>query len=942
MILNYHSFNPKAATTSLLLLFCTCLIWAQTPELSRLKKIKNADSAMLYANELIVAAKQKHDQPQEARILYQQSKIVYRTGDNVKALSYARQALKLTTPADSNTYANSSTMIAYMLSQQGKDVEALNVAFKILRETDTYGWRKLNVYSLACIADLYRGIKNIPKALTYARQAAEGAKALKDTAQYIFTLSTLSNLYSDQNVRTPTSVAKAVSLMNIILSPPYVDLLMPFDKARYLSNLGRLYVIQFDTRAEAVLEKSLAISRAEKFAKLERVALIELTTFYIKQKKYQKAITSGELAQTINTGVENTVSSRKDLLQKLSWAHEGVHNYQKALFYYNKTTQLQDSTLNIDKAHDAAELDKKYKKDKQLIFAAAKTKLVQQQRNFIVVLAILVLAGLIALYRWVNYKRKKQAFLLVQEKEQLEKLDALKTRFFANISHELRTPLTLIMGPADQLLNKQAGNEEQQQHALQAIVRNSRKLLNIVNELLDLGKMESGKLVLKLKPISLAPFINVIYQAFSSAADYKRINYHLNSKIDKSIFVQLDQDKFEKISNNLISNAIKFTPSDGTVTVTASINTSNIEFDVANTGPGIHPNDLPYIFDRYYQGHHANQPLEGGTGIGLAIAREFAELMGGSLTISNTWGAGSTFKVSIPMVTASNYPVEADGDYTPPAYNNKNMNKPLVLIVEDNPEMAGYITSILKPTHTLINAYNGFEALNMLQQMANLPSLIISDAMMPEMDGFTLLTKLKEDAVYCTIPVIMLTALADSRHKLKALHIGVDDYVTKPFLNNELIARVTNLINNAAARLKLSKHDTEELPDDHTPLNNTEDIIAQNEAGLLPPSPADMAWLAELEAEVRKHTGKVDFNLVMLSSAVAISERQLFRRVKQITGLTPNKYIRAIRLQIAREAIESGRYRTISEISYAAGFDTPAYFSKLFKEHYGIEVNDLL
>lgn len=916
----------------MLLLFGTLYAGAQNKAIDSLKHIKKPDQALAYAEKLITAL-QKKDNAQEARIRYLQSKIVYRSGDIVKALDYARQALKLTSTADSNTYANSSTMIAYMLSQQGKDVEALNAAFKILRETDAHGWKKLNIYSLACIADLYRNIRNIPKALNYAQQAADGAQQTKDTAQYIFTISTLSNLYSDKIIRNPANMQKAIAYMNIILTPPYINKLTPFDKARYLSNLGRLYVYQNDSRAQEVLERSLAISRPEKFAKLEKSALIELTTLNINNKKYAQAIVYGEMALNIDAE-SSTVSTERNLYQNLSRAYEEARDYKQAFIYLQKERAITDSIIAVDKARNADELDKKYQNDKQLILAGSKTKLAQQQRNFIVLLAALLFVALIAIYRWISYKRKREAVLLAQEHEQLEKLDALKTRFFANISHELRTPITLIMGPADQLLNKQIEDEEQAHNYVLTIKRNSKKLLNIVNELLDLGKLEAGKLIIRLKPVQLASTIKVIYQAFSSAADFKQITYRLICDIDEQLMAQLDQERFEKISNNLIGNAIKFTPHGGSITVSAAVHSNQITFTVSNTGTGIHPDDLPYIFDRYYQGYRHEQSLEGGTGIGLAIAREFTELMGGKLTIDNKWGHGTAFNVSVPLIRSGQQAVDTD---TPVPAQRTTGDKKLVMIVEDNPEMAAYICSILQPTHQLVTACNGADALALLHTMPQLPALIISDVMMPEMDGFTLLETLKQDATLCTIPVIMLTALADNQHKLKALNIGVDDYLTKPFLNNELIARVTNLINNAEARNLVARNYTEDII-----VNEADPQTAGNEEITQPVSPADLVWLAELEALVRKHTGKTDLNLNMLSLAMAISERQLFRRIKNITGLTPNKYIRVIRLQIAREAIESGRYRTIAEISYAAGFDTPAYFSKLFKEHYGRDVNELL
>ncbi|MET3113372.1 signal transduction histidine kinase/DNA-binding response OmpR family regulator [Pedobacter sp. CG_S7] len=879
---------------------------------------------LIFVCQQCAKAQHKKDSLLEARSLLKQSSVAYKAGDEISALKYARQALKLSSITDSNTYAKSSIMVAYMLSRQGQDVEALNVAFKILRETEARGWKKLSIGSMGCIADLYRSINNPQAALPYALRASKEALILKDSVQYIFTLSTLSNLYSHRNMESTANLVKASKYMEIILAPPYLRLLTDFDQSRYLSNLGRLYLKQDQlVKAEGVLMQSIAISRREKFLPLEKTVLNELMTLYIQKGQFREAIKYGEQALAIQPEAQTSRVLQKNIYLRLSEAYVGVKNFEQALMSSQKATQLNDSISTANKAKDAAELDKKYLNDKRLIIATSKTKLLEQQRNFIIILSVILAISSFAAYRVFNLRRKRKADMLLQEHLQLERLDALKTRFFANVSHELRTPLTLIIGPADQLINQQVENEQQRKDYLHAILRNSKKLLNIVNELLDLGKLEAGKLLAKFKPVELAPFVNGLYEDFSSVAAYKKISYQLESNINESLFVQIDQEKFEKISINLIGNAIKFTPYAGSITVAAAIDSHQFEFSVANTGNGIHPDDLPHVFDRYYQGERNEQPLSGGTGIGLAITHEFTVLMGGQITIKNTWGEGVVFKVSIPLNGSEQREKEivTEVEEVQDLEQTNLDEKRVVLVVEDNRDMATYIAAILQPSYTILTAYNGVEALQILKSISPAPSLIISDVMMPDMDGFTLLETLKKDSVFCPIPVVMLSALTDTRNKLKALNIGVDDYITKPFLSAELIARVSNLIKNAALRFTVSIEEEE----------------------VLPYSPADLLWLSELENHVRAYnSGKTELNLAELSYTMSISERQLFRRIKAITGLTPNKYIRTIRLQIAREAIESGKFRTVAEIAYAAGFDTPAYFSKLFKEHYGTEVNKLL
>ncbi|WP_121808491.1 ATP-binding protein [Mucilaginibacter kameinonensis] len=912
------------------------------PILKTLRGMKSQDSAAMLAKRLIDSARKNSNQPFEARVLLAQAYQAYGIGNEHDALTFGREATKLATPADSLTYEKAPIMVAYMLSREAKTVEALNVAFKILKECDNRGWKGLSIDCRACIADIYRSIDNPKQALPYAEQAAKDAQSLKDTAAYIFALSNISNILSERSMSSPANLAKATLLMEQVLDKRYAHFLSDFSIARYQGNLGRLYLMtNQDKKAKDILIQSLELSRKGDFKTLEKHNLNELMTMYVDHKDFKKAVQYGEMAIAIQPEAQSNLTIQKNIYNHLTDAYKGLDDYKNAFKYNNLYRRLNDSINALDKVRDAAELDKKYQADKRLLIAANQTKLVEIQRDFLIAIALVIAVASVIGYRWFILKKKREAALLAEEHSQLEKLDAMKTRFFANISHELRTPLTLIIGPANQLMDFNNYADEQR-GMLQTISNNSKKLLNIVNELLDLGKLEAGKLTVNPKPVALASLIKALYQSFASAAEYKGISYRLIDSVDPTLFVSLDQEKFEKIVNNLIGNAIKFTPHGGDITIASTVKQDKIEFSVANTGTGIQPDDLPHIFDRYYQGKRDNAPLEGGTGIGLAIAREFTELMGGHISVENNRGEGVMFKVGLPLhitreIAAGIVPGESGLKAN--GYPSVSATEQLIMLVEDHHEMAAYIADILRPIYKLVTVSNGSEALKKLQELPATPSLIISDVMMPEMDGFTLLETLKQSAEYCRIPVIMLTALADTRHKLKALHTGVDDYLTKPFLSSELLARTANLITNAAARAAATVAEYDELatvsnesPIEQSSTENVDQIL----------SPADLLWLEELETTVRKHTGKTDLTLAALSYELAISERQLFRRIKSITGLTPNKYIRAIRLQIAREAIESGKYRTVAEVSYAAGFDTPAYFGKLFKEYYGRDVNELL
>ncbi|MFD0795787.1 ATP-binding protein [Mucilaginibacter litoreus] len=945
--INYYHVTGNVLLIILITAFCTLNASGQKDTASpvkRITKFSNIDSAKHYSDSLLIIAENKKDNVLKGQIFYYTSFKYYQAGEETTALDYARRAVAAITPqTDSVTYIKSRLMIAYMLSRAAQNEPALKEAFETLKITDKFGWSKLRIETKVCIADIYRPLREVDRALPFARQAVNEAMAIKDTGLYIFAASTLSNVYSNAKKHGDIprkNLEQAIFYLERILNKPYEDKISTFAKVNYMGNLGRLYQMQKNfAKAEDILLKSLAVAEKNNYPSLAKHNLNELATLSLDYKNYKKAVEYGNRALAVQPGADGNRVLQRNIYNKLADAYASLGNYKQAYDFSVKENQLNDSILTTDQSRFSAELDKKYQNDKRLLQAANKNTLLTQQRNFTVLIAAFILAGIIAAYRWLVYKKKKEAAVLEQEHKQMAKIDAMKTRFFANISHELKTPLTLIAGPAEQLLVSESVTPEQKNN-LRAISRNSKKLLDMVNELLDLGKMEHGNLMVKPQAVNLASFIKVIYQGFASAAEYKKISYTLTSEIDASLHIWLDKFKFEKVANNFISNAIKYTPSSRSVNVVAGIEKGSVVFSVQDNGPGIHPNDLPQIFDRYYQGRSSQTNAEGGTGIGLSIAKEYTELMGGHIEVENNYGKSTIFKAIIPVkeVTLQDSHTDLQID------DNKILQKPahsgdkLVLLVEDHDEMVSYIASVLSPVYRIKTANNGIKALELLQLNEDLPDLIVSDVMMPEMDGFTLLSQLKAHPIYCRIPVIMLTALSDNRNKLQALNIGVDDYLIKPFMAAELLARTNNLLANIHSRTYDNDDET------YTPGTNHTLVVEEitNKKAEVQISPADLAWLNQLEKTVRNFIGNTELNLAILSDEVAISERQLFRRIKSITGLTPNKYIRTIRLQIAREAIESGKYRTIAEIAYIAGFETPTYFSKLFKEHFGRDIGELL
>ena len=403
---------------------------------------------------------------------------------------------------------------------------------------------------------------------------------------------------------------------------------------------------------------------------------------------------------------------------------------------------------------------------------------------------------------------EKDKELIEQQANKLRELDKVKSRFFANISHELRTPLTLINAPLESLLEKGTFEEKEVRKVLETARKNGKGLLALVEEILDLAKLDAGKLKLVENPVSVCHCMRDLCGEFDLGFREKGVSFEHNIQVDMDMVALLDENKCGKIMKNLLSNALKFTPAGGEVTVSLSHSkaTDMLSMIVTDNGQGIHPNDLPHIFDRYYQSEQPDRKAEGGTGIGLALALELARLQGGDLVATSELGKGSCFELTVPykevdlsvverLTQVDNVSLKEALTETIDRYKHKfEVDKPVMLVTEDHPEMRHFILNTLSPYFHVLEASNGQEALSVLGRQA--VDLMVSDVMMPEMDGFELLNAVRKDASLHDLSVIMLTARADEEDKLLALTLGIDDYITKPFSAAEFLARIKNILEN--------------------------------------------------------------------------------------------------------------------------------------------------
>ena len=523
-------------------------------------------------------------------------------------------------------------------------------------------------------------------------------------------------------------------------------------------------------------------------------------------------------------------------------------------------------------------------------------------------------------------KVQEQSKQLKKQAEKLQELDRVKSRFFANISHEFRTPLTLIIGPLQDFLkgtSKINGQEVGMMH------RNAVRLQKLINQLLDLSKIESGKLKLNVSKGNLYRFLRAVLSSFSSLAAQRNIqfDYAVPEQIPLVFF---DEDKLEKIINNLISNAFKYTHEFGKISVEVAVEKDTVTIKVIDNGPGIPENQLEVIFDRFIQLDSSNTREQEGTGIGLALTKELVQLCHGTITVESVLDKGSTFIVSIPINEQSfdrseitktrleDSPLEISSDHFQPEIDlitsESQDERPIVLVVEDQSELRYYIAKHLREFKVL-EATNGAEGLE--TAITQIPDLIISDIMMPKMDGIQLLEALKTNEKTSHIPIVLLTAKADLSSRLEGLETGADDYLTKPFDATELVIRSKNLIEQRKALRKMFSKSLF-LEPKKIAITSTDEL-----------------FLNKVMRTVEKYLDDSSFTVEVFQREVGMSRMQLHRKLKALTDHSATEFIRIQRLKSAAQQLTDSD-ASISEICYRVGFNSLSYFTKSFKAQYGV------
>ena len=535
---------------------------------------------------------------------------------------------------------------------------------------------------------------------------------------------------------------------------------------------------------------------------------------------------------------------------------------------------------------------------------------------------------------------EKDKVLIEKQAEELQQLDEIKSRFFSNVTHELRTPLTLIIGPLQQLIKSENLESSKVRKTLQSVVENGNQLKALVEEILDLNRLDARKLVLNKEPVRLRNVIEKWINNFSPEAENRNIQFKLEYDAITNLYLNLDAHKLERIVTNLLSNAFKYSENGDTIYLRVVEQAEHIKIEVEDTGLGIHPEDQAHIFQRFYQTKQATGNLMGGLGIGLALSKELAELMKGVIQVKSELGVGSNFTFTLPkekvegIMTPFIQPKVSSPEKVKKIERVGSLKRRNVLIVEDNFKMQQFIQELLDPIANLYTANNGKEALAYLESKDSKVDIIVSDVMMPEMDGFTLLKLIKQQKKWQLTPFIFLTARADILDRIEAFTIGVDDYMVKPFEPDDLIARVRNLLVKIEQRSEFQLVEGVKVDVVETEENNKNkefELINDFKES----DSAEFRWLKEIEQIAINNAEHSDFNVAQLAFKAHLGERQLGRKLKQATGMTPGNYLKEVRLQKARHLLENKIYGTVSEVSYNVGFTTPEYFSRIFKKRFG-------
>lgn len=859
---------------------------------AQMSQFVNSANCFIEAKEIALA---QNDKSKLCSILSHEGSFYFRRSAFVKAVELFQQSLDLALEINEiskiyRAHGRLGTLYEEAFQDYDKALYHYLESLKITKKGNDRGELALALLNVATVA-IYQ--ENYALALDYLNQSRIPSFETEYTVDYYYTRF---GLYYERQKDYKNALENYKKGIDFVLQKNEAK----YQRALSYADMGRVYMLLKEyTKAASTCKKGFDYAVALKDLNGQKVNCSCLSKAYKRLGKKAEAF---------------------DYLEKLGIIKDSLSIEETEKHWQNIafTKQLQtDSIIQVQ--------------ERNLLNATYEDGLRKKNRekNIFLIIGLMVLIFAAGMYSRLRFVRKSRAMLNI-EKNRAEKSEQIKNTLFTNITHEFRTPLTVIKGMTDIIKsNLKTKKLDDVENSLEMIERNSDNLLHLVNEMLDLAKIESGNMELHLIQADVIPFLKYLGESFNSLAEENQISLTIYSEID-TLIMDFDGNKLTSVFSNLLSNAVKFTSEYGKIIVHINQVTQNenpyLLLKVKDNGIGIAKEELSNVFDRFYQTDTSAIRKNEGTGVGLALTKELVELMNGSIEVKSILEKGSEFKVLIPISKKAPTSIKEQIDKViqtsfSSKYSKKdqleleiNSELPLVLIIEDNMDVAHYLKKCLANKYETTHAVNGIEGIEMAFE--KIPDIIISDVMMPSKDGFEVCATLKTDERTDHIPIILLTAKVTIEDRLTGLSQGADAYLAKPFNKQELFTRLEQLL---AVRKKLINKIQKE----------GSNVLLKKRT-----KNPKLQFLQKIVKLIHQDIGDSNFGSEDLAKKLLVSESQIYRKIKAITGKSTAVYIRSIRLQYAKELLINTN-KTVSEVAYEVGFNDPSWFSRVFKDEFG-------
>lgn len=882
-----------------------------------------------YIKKSIQLAKKGADKNLLAKAYASMFGLLFTMGQYDSATVYVNRSLDIATATNhTQLIARGNEDLGKINGINGNHTLAVEYFIKAMNAFEILGDERSVAREMGNIGHTFELAGNYEEALSYLLKAYKIQLRINDKSRAGWTLVNIGVTYSrmDKDSLNLVYYKKALEIAEEV-----TDLRL---KLTCLDNIGGWYSLHDDfIKANEYLQKAYALSENSGY---------NSRTVYITGNIAENYYLSGELDKAEEFGLKHLefaikdqeVSEQKVAYWVLSQIYDAKKEFRKAHNALGEYIKVNDSIFSQQKSQQIEELRTAYeteKKEQEILALGQQKQTAEFRLNTYLAAGILVALILLLLYNQQRQKSKKNRLLFQKEHE----VALMKSNFFSNISHEFRTPLTLILGPI-QILKTRVKNPKMNFH-LNVMERNANRLLSLINQLLDLAKIESGSQKLKLSKRDIVSVVKGVTMSFQSKAEAQQIHLEVNTNLDH-LEVHFDKEKVETILINLITNSFNFTPEKGKIKVSLEVTQDVLQkkqckIVVKDSGRGIPNEDIDTVFNRFYQSANHQDEQYDGSGIGLALTKELVELHKGSIYATSKTGKGTEITVILPLGKAHfseeelAQVMEKKGakvndviDTTPIQLDDAPKSvpedsSPILLLIEDNADVMHYVKEILGDTYQILEARDGEIGIEVAKE--RIPDLIISDVMMPKKNGYEVCETLKQDEKTSHIPIILLTAKASLDDKMQGLLTKADAYLTKPFVPKELLVRIQNLIES---RKQLREKYNREL------------ILKPSEISV---SSIDEVFLQKVMKVVDDNLDDEHFNMDKLGQGVGMSRSQIHRKLQALTNQSATQFIRSYRLDRAMEMIHK-KAGSISEIAYTVGFSDPSYFSKCFLQRFNV------